>query len=81
MSGTYEVTVGDRGRFVIPRELRERAGLSDGTPLTLLETEHGVVMLTRPQLRELVRADLAGVDLVEELLRERRAAAAAEDVA
>ena len=38
-------------------------------------------MLARHQLRDLVRADLAGVDLVEELLRERRAAAAAEDVA
>lgn len=81
VSGTYDVVVGDRGRFVIPRELRDRAGLTDGTPLTLVETAQGVVMLTRSQLRDLVRRDLAGLDLVGELLGERRSAAAAEDVA
>jgi hypothetical protein len=38
------------------------------------------VVLTRPQLRALVRADLAGLDLVGELLAERRVEAAAEGV-
>jgi bifunctional DNA-binding transcriptional regulator/antitoxin component of YhaV-PrlF toxin-antitoxin module len=81
MSGTYEVRVGDRGRFVIPRELRDQAQLADGTPLTLLNTPHGIVLLTLAQLRDMVRADLAGVDLVDELIRERRSAATAEDAA
>jgi AbrB family looped-hinge helix DNA binding protein len=81
MSGTYQVTMGDRGRLVIPAGLRERAGLSEGTPLVLLETPQGLVLLTRSQLQELVRADLAGLDLVGELLAERRAEAAAEDAA
>jgi hypothetical protein len=36
------------------------------------------VLLTRPQLQELVRADLTGLDLVGELLAERRAEAAGE---
>lgn len=81
MSGTYQVVVGDRGRLVIPADLRERAGLVEGTTLTMLETPTGLVLLTRPQLQELVRADLAGPDLVSELLAERRAEAAAEDVA
>jgi AbrB family looped-hinge helix DNA binding protein len=81
MNGTYQVTMGDRGRLVIPAEIRERAGLSEGTALILLETPTGLVLLTRPQLQELVQADLAGLDLVGELLSERRAEAAAEDAA
>jgi AbrB family looped-hinge helix DNA binding protein len=81
MSGTYQAVMGDRGRLVIPAELRERMGLAEGAALTLLETPTGLVLLTRAQLQELVRADLAGVDLVGELLAERRAEAAAEDAA
>jgi AbrB family looped-hinge helix DNA binding protein len=81
MSGTYQVTMGDRGRLVIPADLRERAGLAEGTPLIVLETPRGLVLLTRPQLQELVRADLEGLDLVGELIAERRAEAAAEDAA
>jgi AbrB family looped-hinge helix DNA binding protein len=73
--------MGDRGRLVIPAELRERAGLAEGAALTLLETRGGLVLLTRPQLQQLVRADLAGLDLVSELLAERRAEAAAEELA
>ena len=71
--------MGDAGQLVIPAELRERAGLAEGTALILLETRGGLVFLTRPQLEELVRADLAGLDLVHELLAERHAAADAED--
>lgn len=78
MSGTYQVVMGDRGRLVIPAELRERTGLTEGTALVLLETPTGLVLLTRPQLQELVRADLTGLDLVGELLAERRAEAAGE---
>lgn len=73
--------MGDRGRLVIPADLRERAGLAEGTSLILLETPSGLVLLTRPQLQELVRADLAGLNLVDELISERRAEAAAENVA
>jgi len=73
--------MGDRGRLVIPAELRERAGLSEGTALILLDTPTGLVLLTRSQLQELVRADLAGLNLVAELLAERRAESAADDAA
>lgn len=75
------VTMGDRGRLVIPAELRERAGLAEGSALLLLEAADGVVLLTREQLKRRVRADLAGDDLVAELLADRRAAAAEEDAA
>jgi AbrB family looped-hinge helix DNA binding protein len=73
--------MGDRGRLVIPAELRDRAGLTEGTALILLETPNGLVLLTRPQLQDRVRAELAGLDLVDELLAERRTAAAVEDAA
>ena len=59
MSGTYRVMMGDRGQLVIPIALRERAGLAEGTPLVLLETPRGIVLLTRLQLQEVVQADLA----------------------
>lgn len=81
MSGTYQVAMGDRGRLVIPADLRERAGLAEGTALILLETPRGLVLLTRPQLQELVQADLTGLDLVGELLAERRISATTEDAA
>ena len=79
MSGTYAVVVGDRGRIVVPAEVRERARLVEGTALVMLDTPDGIVLLTRDQLRARVRADLAGVDLVSDLLAERRAAAVRDD--
>jgi bifunctional DNA-binding transcriptional regulator/antitoxin component of YhaV-PrlF toxin-antitoxin module len=67
--------------MVVPAAVRERAGIAEGTVLVLLETDGGLVLLTRDQLRQRVRADLAGTDLVTELLAERRAIAEAEDAA
>jgi bifunctional DNA-binding transcriptional regulator/antitoxin component of YhaV-PrlF toxin-antitoxin module len=65
----------------VPAEIRERAGLREGTPMVMIESPDGLVLLTREQLKRRVRADLAGLDLVDELLAERRAQAQAEDVA
>jgi AbrB family looped-hinge helix DNA binding protein len=79
MSGTQVVTVGDKGRIVLPADVRERAGLRSGSAMVLLETPGGIVLLTREQLRDRVRAELADVDLVGGLLEDRRVAAAAED--
>lgn len=81
MSGIYTVTMGDRGRFVVPSELRERTGLQEGSVMVLIETARGVVLLSREQAKALVRADLAGLDLVGDLLADRRGEAAADDVA
>lgn len=81
MSGTYQVVVGDRGRIVVPAEVRERADLREGTPLVMIEAPDGLVLLTREQLKARVRADLAGLDLVNELLAERRAQSDADDAA
>jgi len=73
--------MGDRGRLVVPAELRERLNLKPGTPLVLLETPQGVVLATREQVKTLVRAGLQGLDLVSELLEDRRRQALAEDAA
>ena len=81
MSGTYVVAVGDRGRIVLPAEVRAATGLTEGAELVLLDAPGGLVLLTRKQLRDRVRAELDGTDLVSELLAERRAAAATEDAA
>ena len=81
MDGTTTVLVGDRGRVVIPAAVRDRAGLPAGTVLCLFEAPGGLVLLKRDQLRDRVRAELAGLDLVSELLAERRVAADAEDAA
>jgi AbrB family looped-hinge helix DNA binding protein len=66
---------------VVPAEVRERAGLVEGSTLVLLETPSGIVLMTQRQLRDRVRAELSGLDLVGELLTERRLAAASEDAA
>ena len=81
MSGTYSIVMGDRGRLVVPAELRDRLHWTTGSPLLLIETPHGVIMATRDQVKQLVREGLQGLDLVEELLADRRKAAAAEDAA
>lgn len=79
MSGTHAVVMGDRGRLVVPADVRQRAGLTEGTPLVLLETPNGLVLLTRQQLLARVRDEVAGADLVGELLADQREAAEAED--
>jgi bifunctional DNA-binding transcriptional regulator/antitoxin component of YhaV-PrlF toxin-antitoxin module len=78
MSGTFAVTMGDRGRLVVPQELRERAGFVAGSPLVLVEAEGGVLLLTREQAKARVRSALAPHDLVGDLLAERRRAAVEE---
>lgn len=74
----FTATMGDRGRLVVPQELRERAGLTEGRQVVLIETADGVLLTTREQLRNLVRADLNGKNLVDHLLADRRAEVARE---
>ncbi len=70
--------MGDRGRVVIPADIRERRSWHAGTRLVAVETSSGVLLADRADLEDLVRRQLAGRDLVAELLDERRAAATAE---
>ena len=66
---------------MIPAELRAKTGLTEGTPVVLIDTPGGVVLVSREQLKSLVRADLAGIDLLSELLADRRRQANTEDTA
>ena len=63
----------------MPADVRKRAGLREGTTLVLLPTAEGMVLMTREQLRTRVVENLAGLDLVGELLADRRKSAARED--
>ena len=59
----------------MPAEVRASADLVEGTPLVLLDTPGGIVLMTREQLRTRVREELAGLDLIGDLLDDRRRAA------
>ena len=79
MSRAELVTLGDRGRLVVPAAIRERHGWKQGSVLVLLDSDGGVVLMARDQLRQIVRRELAGPNLVDELLSERRTVATTED--
>jgi len=79
MSGIYKITMGDRGRLVIPSEVRRRSSLEPGTVLVLIDSPDGLLLVTREQLSERVRNDLEGHNLVKDLSAERRQAAALEN--
>ena len=47
--------------------------------MTLIDTDEGIVLLTREQLHARVQAQLEGHDLVADLIADRRREAAAEN--
>lgn len=82
MGTTHVIRVGDKGRTVMPVDVRERFGWSEGTTLIALEgagAEDGLLILTQAAALSALRSQLAGHDPVADLLAERRAAAARED--
>jgi bifunctional DNA-binding transcriptional regulator/antitoxin component of YhaV-PrlF toxin-antitoxin module len=81
VGGTYNVSMGDRGRLLIPAPLRQRKGWTEGSTLIAMDADRGVVLVDREELKRIVREQLADADLVGELLAERRRAASDEDLA
>ncbi len=80
-----QVVVGDRGRVVLPSKVRAKLGLKPGSRMLLSTEEDGSLRL-RPyravadqSLGMLAALAPAGESLVDELLAERRDAAARED--
>lgn len=72
-STTHAITVGDRGRFVLPHEVRDRHGWEQGTPLVALDTDEGLLVMSVDESLRWLRERISGRDLVTELLEERHA--------
>ncbi|MFD1723099.1 AbrB/MazE/SpoVT family DNA-binding domain-containing protein [Amnibacterium endophyticum] len=79
MSGTQSVVVGDKGRIVVPAEVRAARNWTAGTVLVLVETPDGLLLTERGSALRMVRERLRGRSLVDELEGERRDAARAEE--
>jgi len=77
MSMSAVLTMGDRGRVVIPQKIREAEGLNPGDTLVLFRDEDGLTLMTRDQLKRKVRAGIKHPEksLVDELIADRRAEA------
>jgi AbrB family looped-hinge helix DNA binding protein len=71
------VEVGAKGRFVIPANLREALGISEGTRLVAQIHDGALVLAPRDVYRaQLLRAfSKVGRSMSEELLQDRRAEA------
>ncbi len=80
MGATYNLTVGNKGRLVVPAEVREHRGWQEGAPLIGIETDSGFVLVSRDDARRILRKQLAGHDLVAELIGDRRAEAMSDVV-
>ena len=80
MSVTSVVTVGPKGRVVIPVEVRRALGLTEGSELVALIEGDAVVLLPRSSVRDRLRSLFAGVEgsMASDLIGERRAAAKEE---
>ena len=80
MSGIRAVPVGPKGRLVIPAEVRREVGIVEGTELAAMVEGDAVVLLPRSAVKARLRAMFAGVrsSMAQELIEERRAAAAEE---
>lgn len=72
------MVLGDKGRIVVPAAVRERQHWTHGTTLILVETPDGLLLTDRDRALRIVREKLADRPLVDELLADRRAAAAAD---
>jgi bifunctional DNA-binding transcriptional regulator/antitoxin component of YhaV-PrlF toxin-antitoxin module len=69
----HAVALGDRGRFVIPSDVRDRHGWTQGTSLVAVDTDAGLILMSTTEALDWLRSRLEGRDLVAELLAERRA--------
>ena len=74
----HPIALGDRGRLVIPIDVRERHGWETGTPLVSIDTDAGLLVMSAKEGLAWLRSRILGRDLVAELLAERVAEVAAE---
>lgn len=70
--------MGDRGRLVIPADVRADLHWEQGTRLILIESEAGATLMSIDQARALLKSQIGDRDLVAELIAERHAGAQAD---
>lgn len=68
------VSVGPKGRVVIPAEIRRQLGIEEGSELVALVEGEAVVLVPRSAIKSRLRSMFADVkvSMVDELLAERR---------
>ena len=80
MSDTTRVSVGPKGRVVIPAGIRRQLGIREGTELVAMVDGPAVVLVPRSAVKVRLRSLFAdvGSSMRDELIADRRRAAAAE---
>ena len=80
MSDTSVVSVGPKGRVVIPAEIRRQLGIREGSELVALVEGAAVVLVPRSAIKARLRSMFADVasSMSDELIADRRAAASLE---
>ena len=78
MSDTDFVSVGPKGRVVIPAGIRRELGIEEGSELVALVEGEAVVLVPRSAIKKRLRSMFAdiGVSMRGELIAERRSEAA-----
>jgi AbrB family looped-hinge helix DNA binding protein len=80
MSDTFKLTVGDKGRVVIPAEIRSRHNWEQGTELILIESDSGVSLTTKAESLKKLRGILTGNGYsVDQFIAEKREESRLED--
>jgi AbrB family looped-hinge helix DNA binding protein len=80
---TETVVIGESGRIVLPAAIRKRHDLKPGDRLTVIDTEHGIRLVSMNMAIEELRAGIIAhrgslEGLLDEFLQERRAEARRE---
>lgn len=80
MSDTLVVSVGPKGRVVIPAEIRRELGIGEGSQLVAMIEGQAVVLVPRAAVKIRLRSMFAdvGTSLAGELLADRQRAATSE---
>jgi AbrB family looped-hinge helix DNA binding protein len=80
MRDTPVVSVGPKGRVVIPSRIRRELGIEEGSELVALVEGEAVVLVPRSAIKSRLRSIFADVEVSmrDELLAERRAEARRE---
>jgi AbrB family looped-hinge helix DNA binding protein len=81
MSDTSSVTVGPKGRVVIPAPIRRELHIDEGSELVAIIEDGAVVMMSRAVAKARLRGMFASVraNLADELIADRRREARNEE--